>query len=266
MSSRLPTVFISSTSVDLKSYRAATVDAARRAGFEPIAIEEFDAESRPPVEVDLDRVATADVLVVIIAHRYGWIPDPADSRSITWLECDRAVERGISVLAFLVDEHHPWPPRFIEPSAGLREFKDWLMQKFTVAFFKTEGDLAAKVRTALTRWRAKHYDSPLPPPNLPITPLASDEALMPELLFRLVAGRHAEPKFLNDLNASLFWEAVTKATDSSEIGTLQNLLSQLEAKQQGIVPNPLWLAWVRAARREEIQRLLHLPVSGAVAS
>jgi hypothetical protein len=86
---------------------------------------------------------------------------------------------------------------------------------------------------------------------------------MPELLFRLVAGRHAEPKFLNDFNASLFWEAVTKAAGSREIGSLQNVLAKLQAQQQGIVANPLWLAWVGAARREEIERLLHPPVGAA---
>src|SRR5215475_14785461 len=81
MSTRLPTVFISSTRADLGSYRAAAQDAARKAGFEPIVIEGFEAEARPPVKVDLDRVATADVLVVIVAHRYGWIPNPDDSRA-----------------------------------------------------------------------------------------------------------------------------------------------------------------------------------------
>jgi hypothetical protein len=36
-------------------------------------------------------------------------------------------------------------------------------------------------------------------------------------------------------------------------------------QQQGIDANPLWLAWVGTARREEIQRLLHPPVSGVPA-
>jgi hypothetical protein len=267
MSSRPPTVFISSTTADLGSYRAAARDGARKAGFEPILIEQFDAESRPPVEVDLDRVAAADVLVVIVAHRYGWVPNPSSGRSMTWLECERAVEKRMPVLAFLVEEDFPWPPRFVQESTVLRDFKEWLRRQFTVALFTTPEDLAAKVVTALTRWRGQQYETAAPPPaaNPPITPLPSDDALMPALLFRLVAGRHAEPRFLNDLNASLFWEAVTKAAGSPQVGTLRDVLSQLEVQQQGIVPNPLWLAWVGTARREEIQRLLHPPVSGVPA-
>lgn len=155
MSSPLPTVFISSTTADLGAYRAAAQDAARKAGFEPIVIDDFDAESRSAVDVDLDRVASADVLVVIVAHRYGWIPNPDDPRSITRLECERAAQRGIPILAFLVDEQHRWPPHFIEASLELREFKEWLMKRYTVAFFRMPEDLAAKIVTSLTRWRAQ---------------------------------------------------------------------------------------------------------------
>jgi hypothetical protein len=233
-----------------------------------VLVDESAAEqTRSPVRLDLDRLEHVDVLVVIVAHAYDWVPDPSDIRSVTWLESERALRKRIPVLPFLVDENQKWPAEFFQMTPELRAFKDWLTKGFAVEYFTTPEDLAAKIVVALTQWRARAYEAVPPPAVVPlITPLDTDEALMPMLLFRLVAGRHAEPRFLNDLNASLFWEAVTKAAGSPQIGTLQAVLSQLEAQQQGIVPNPLWLAWVGTARREEIQRLLHPPVSGAAAS
>jgi hypothetical protein len=42
-------------------------------------------------------VAEAEVVVVIAAHRYGWVPnDPSnlDAKSITWLECSNVNTRA----------------------------------------------------------------------------------------------------------------------------------------------------------------------------
>ena len=50
----------------------------------------------PPLEACLGKVAEADLLVVLVAQRYGWVPpDQAagQQRSITWLECEQAVSR-----------------------------------------------------------------------------------------------------------------------------------------------------------------------------
>src|ERR1039458_5886820 len=69
-----PCVFISSTSEDLKLYRAAAERAASRAGFLKVMMEDFEASGHPPLEVCLEKVSQADVLVVIVAHRYGWVP------------------------------------------------------------------------------------------------------------------------------------------------------------------------------------------------
>ena len=51
-------------------------------------------------------------MVVIVAHRYGWVPDEqqgAEGKSITWLECDEAHRCAKELLIFLVDQKHPWP-------------------------------------------------------------------------------------------------------------------------------------------------------------
>ena len=110
---RAARVFISSTSEDLAAHREAARDAAVGARMLPIMMEYFVASGEhPPLEACLSQVSEADLLVVVVAHRYGWVPPDqgADQpKSITWLECEQAVSEGKEVLAFLVDEKEAWP-------------------------------------------------------------------------------------------------------------------------------------------------------------
>ncbi len=93
-----PVVFISSTCEDLKKtgHRDAARDAAIGAGFHPEMQEYWAAKDNPPLKECLAEVAKADVLVVIVAYRFGWVPDgqraedPRERQSITWLECEKA--------------------------------------------------------------------------------------------------------------------------------------------------------------------------------
>ena len=95
---RTPKVFISSTAEDLKECRVAAREAVGRPGFVPVMQEYFVASGEhPPLEACLRKVSETDVLVVIVARRYGWVPpDQAKGgrKSITWLECERAAEEG----------------------------------------------------------------------------------------------------------------------------------------------------------------------------
>src|SRR5713226_6835686 len=103
----IPVVFISSTVEDLKPYRAAAENGAKTARFFPAMQEYFVERDNPPLEECLERVSEANVLVVVVAHRYGWTPpdQPGNGcKSITWLECERAAREGKEVLAFLVEE------------------------------------------------------------------------------------------------------------------------------------------------------------------
>jgi len=78
-----PVVFISSTSEDLKDHREQAAKAARALGFHPEMMEDWSASGRPSVEACLARVAKADVVVAIVAQRYGWVPDDTNPKSIT---------------------------------------------------------------------------------------------------------------------------------------------------------------------------------------
>jgi len=110
----VPIVFISSTSDDLKDHREQAASAARASGFFPLMMEYFPASGHAPsLPACLEKVAEAEVVVVLVAHRYGWVPDDPsnpDAKSITWLECDHAWNAtGKEVLAFLVDPDYTWP-------------------------------------------------------------------------------------------------------------------------------------------------------------
>ncbi|MDX2137030.1 MAG: DUF4062 domain-containing protein, partial [Chloroflexota bacterium] len=79
----MKTVFISSTSRDLADYRAAAVEICLRMGYTPIAMEYFSAMPVGATAGSLHKLDTADLYVGIFAHRYGYIEDEADGRSVT---------------------------------------------------------------------------------------------------------------------------------------------------------------------------------------
>jgi len=183
-------VFISSTVEDLKPYRAAAEHGAKTARFFPVMQEYFVARDNPPLKECLERVSQADVVVVIVAHRYGWVPpvQPENWRkSITWLECERAVKEGKEVLAFLVDEGADWPlesheeyalvaaaregrardlvDKIQQNMAGLRDFKAWLSSRGIRVTFKNPEDLRSRVSDALHDWRERHPEYRMAPPG-----------------------------------------------------------------------------------------------------
>ncbi len=172
-------VFISSTSEDLKEHREMAMQAARASGFSPRAMEYFPASGHlPSLPACLEKVDDAEVAVVLVAHRYGWVPDDRsnpDRKSITWLECDHArLANGKEVLAFLVDEKYPWPAELKEsyrlvterkkPGIGdevernenkLAEFKRELSGYFR-GLFTDAASVRPLVSEALAAWRERH--------------------------------------------------------------------------------------------------------------
>jgi len=101
-------VYVSSTSIDLKDYRAAVIAALRKMGMQPICMEDYVAQDKLPVDKCLADVAKCDVYVGIFAWRYGFVPQGYD-KSITDLEYRKAAEEGLEKLIFLLDESADWP-------------------------------------------------------------------------------------------------------------------------------------------------------------
>jgi hypothetical protein len=98
-------VFISSTYLDNEDRRKIVQDAITTSGMVWHGMEIFAASIRPTVQECLCHAKEADVLVGIIAWRYGWEPEGQD-KSITEMEYDAAKER----LMFQLDPSLPVNP------------------------------------------------------------------------------------------------------------------------------------------------------------
>lgn len=148
-------VYISSTLRDLADHLQAVQDAILRLGMSPMMMENFSASNQDALTASLEMVKRSDIHIVILGHRYGYIPDDArnpDRLSIVELEYNEAVRLGNPIIAFIMDDQHPVPSSVIESneesSRALREFKKRLMQR-QVNFFTSPDDLQAKVLAAL---------------------------------------------------------------------------------------------------------------------
>lgn len=144
-------VYVSSTFMDLKDHREAVRQAIRRLGHEDVAMEYYVAEDVRPVEKCLADVRSADLYIVIMAWRYGFIP-PGDEKSITEQEYRAALEADVPCLAFVLSEDQPWLPKFIEHSAKVAEFRTELMQERVTGLFTSKDDLARQVAEGIQQW------------------------------------------------------------------------------------------------------------------
>jgi len=152
-------VYISSTFQDLADHRQAVDRALRRMGHDVIGMEQYVAEGSKPLSRCQADVRAADAYVVIVAWRYGYVPqDPANPlhHSITELEYEAALGAKKPILAFLLDSEAPWPVGRIdalkaEPGAGdaISLFRAKLGSAYVVGTFRTPDDLASQVAAAI---------------------------------------------------------------------------------------------------------------------
>jgi hypothetical protein len=117
-------VVVSSTSEDLKPYRAAARDAINAVGWWPNMMENFGARPTDTVTTCQEAVANSDLVVLIVAHRRGWVPREDQGGngqdSITALELQHARRLGIPVLIFLADDN--WPLRLADDDGEARAY------------------------------------------------------------------------------------------------------------------------------------------------
>jgi tetratricopeptide (TPR) repeat protein len=163
-------VMISSTARDLPDHRGQVEDACLRQGFFPVMMEHLPAADQA-ISASLRMVDSAEIYVGIIAYRYGTVPAGYDI-SITEMEYNRAVERGIPHPTFLIHQDHPVIGPDVETGAGaakLQSFKERLQTENVVNFFKSPADLRAHVINTLSKLREPnpspfHYVSDIPAP------------------------------------------------------------------------------------------------------
>lgn len=151
-----PSVFISSTSIDLKPYRDSVDKTIRRIGLRPINMADFGSQPGGAHGVSLSEVGKADIYILIVAHRYGYVPDGMQF-SVTHEEYKEAVRLKLPCLVYMLDPEFPWDSHLIEqddPTASysatqkLAEFKR-LISKEVRSFFTTPDNLAMEVATDL---------------------------------------------------------------------------------------------------------------------
>src|SRR5260370_36665343 len=107
------TAMISSTSIDLPEHRHEVRYACAREGFFPDMMESLPARDADAIRVSLEMVDHADLYIGIFAWRYGHKPEASDT-SITEMEFNRAVERGIPILVFVIHKEHPLTIEMVE--------------------------------------------------------------------------------------------------------------------------------------------------------
>ena len=157
-----PIAMISSTARDLPEHREQVRKACERMGFEPREMmEHLTALDKDAVETSLEMVDRAEVYIGIFAHRYGSMPDGAET-SITEMEYDRAVEKKIPRLIFFIDENRPVPPKDFDTGAGalkLQALKERIGKERVAAFFETAADLHGHVIAALQKFREERQEA-----------------------------------------------------------------------------------------------------------
>src|SRR5262245_23484318 len=105
-------VFLASTSSDMTAYREKVRDTILQLEHLPIGMETFTALPTMPTKDCQAKAAEADVVIVMVAYRIGYVPsvelDGDGERSITWLEVLAAKAAGKPVFAFLIDPNAMW--------------------------------------------------------------------------------------------------------------------------------------------------------------
>jgi uncharacterized protein len=117
----IPRVFIAYTARDLAAHADKIVASLRKLGMMAIDHRDSGATGQPSVEWCMEEVDKCDLVIVLLAHRYGWVPTSQEGgdgiSSITLLEFQRAKASKKPILPYLVDESARWSPELIEALA-----------------------------------------------------------------------------------------------------------------------------------------------------
>jgi hypothetical protein len=158
-------IYISSTYSDLVEHRQQVYDVLRKMRYDVMAMEDYVAADKRPLDKCLADVASCQIYVGIFAWRYGYIPPgqpPDQERSITELEYRQAGQSGLECLIFLLDEDAPWPRSKMESGVGgdkIEALRAELAREHTVQFSKSPEELAGQVATSVAKWAQAQLDA-----------------------------------------------------------------------------------------------------------
>ncbi len=117
-------------------------------------MEYFGARDDVPLETCLSQVRASDILVVILAHRYGSLV-PGEEISYTEAEYREGHRLKMPCLVYIRHEDEPVLPRYVERDPAGRDalarFKKLVQKRHTVKDFRDPSDLAVGVAADLAR-------------------------------------------------------------------------------------------------------------------
>lgn len=144
-------IFISSTYKDLIPHREIIWDMLLSLDLNISGMEKFGARPEKPLETCLKEVEESDIFIGIIGMRYGSV-DTKTGKSFTQLEYEKAVDLGLEVLVYMIDEKNALiRADSIDPEnhIKLKDFKSTLSNSHTIDHFISEKDLVSKLKTKL---------------------------------------------------------------------------------------------------------------------
>lgn len=172
-------VFLSSTALDLTEHRRVADDTLLRLQQQSVVMERFGPLPGAPVAECERLAADCDVLVCIVAHRYGYEPE-AGQGSITRREVEAARKAGKPVYAWIVDDKFDWPqPKeldllkqrevradpdrrqaVMDAMDALDDFKAWLGKHVVCEAFTSPDDLGRKIAVTLSQIAQQRAQAP----------------------------------------------------------------------------------------------------------
>jgi tetratricopeptide (TPR) repeat protein len=158
-------IYVSSTYSDLVEHRQRVYDILRKMRYDVMAMEDYVATDKRPLDKCQADVASSDLYIGIFAWCYGYVPPgqlPDHEGSITELEYRQAGQSGLERLIFLLHEDAPWPRSKMEKGAGgekIEALRAELAREHTVQFFKSPEELAGQVAASVAQWAKAQLDT-----------------------------------------------------------------------------------------------------------
>ena len=194
-------VMVSSTTYDLPTHRQQVMEACIKQKMFPNMMDHLPPSDTTAIAASMRMVDESDVYVGVFAHRYGHVPK-GHKISITEMEYNRAIERRIPRLIFLMGAEHPVLARDIEKGRGasrIDKLRKRLSQEQVVSFFNSPSDLRAEVINGLAALPGSASTT--------TTKLWTPAVLYPLRKARYFAGRE---DLLNNLSA---WAVAANESD-----------------------------------------------------
>ena len=145
-------VFVSSTSLDLKEHRRAVRSAIESLDLTFVGMEQFSPTAQAPADLIRAKVIGAHAYVGIIGMRYGSV-DESTGLSMTELEYRQAVASDKALLMFVMDKDAPILASMVEDDpvrfGKLVDFRNRVMTAHTCVLFSRSEDLAKKAASGL---------------------------------------------------------------------------------------------------------------------